>query len=166
MFGGGRQIFRNPAWWRSNQGAGVILTFLLAGYLVYLLVFPDWVHEELRDGFRLGFFPLMGVMAMMACTLILLLDSHRHEVEQGLREASGRTLILCVALLSGCYGYFEISLVIGYLLASPVLLFALMYLFGVRPWGSALAASVIMTLVVFALFTLLGVTLPKGFLPY
>lgn len=166
MFGGGRQIFGNPAWWRSNQGVGVMLTLLLAGYLAYLLVFADWVQEELRDGFRLGFFPLLGVMAMMACTLILVFDSHRHEVEPGLREASGRTLILCLALLAGCYGYFEISLVIGYLLASPVLLFVLMYLFGVRPWWSAIVASIVMTLVVFALFTALGVTLPKGFLPY
>lgn len=166
MFGGGRQVYKNPVWWRTNQGVGVILTALLAGYLVYLLIFPDWVHEELRDGFQLGFFPLMGVFAMMVCTLMLLFDSHRYEVEEGLRGVSGRTLILCVALLLGCYGYFELSLVIGYLLASPVLLFVLMYLFGVRPWVSALAASIIMTLVVFALFTVLGVTLPKGFLPY
>jgi hypothetical protein len=126
----------------------------------------DWAHETLRDGFTLGFFPLAGVVAMLACTLMLVFDAHRREVEEGVATIGWRGWLQCGALLLGCYAYFVVAQAIGYLLTSPFFLFILMYLLGVRPWATALIASVIMTLVVYGLFTALGVALPSGVLPF
>jgi putative tricarboxylic transport membrane protein len=158
-----RQI--NAVWWRTNRGIGALLTLLLVVFFVYLYL-SDWTHEELRDGFTLGFFPLAGVLAMLACTLMLVFDSHRHEVEEGLATIGWRGWLLCAALLLGCYAYFALAQVLGYLLTSPFFLFILIYLLGMRPWTTALIASVVMTLVVFGLFTVLGVALPSGVLPF
>lgn len=155
----------HAVWWRTNRGIGALLTLVLVAFFLYLYR-SDWTHEELRDGFTLGFFPLAGVLAMLACTLMLVFDTHRQEVEEGVATIDWRGWLQCAALLLGCYAYFVLAQALGYLLASPLFLFILMYLLGVRPWITALIASVVMTLIVFGLFTVLGVALPSGVLPF
>lgn len=153
------------SWWRTNQGVGVVLTIILGAFLIHLLL-SDWVHMELRDGFKLGFFPVVGVIAMLLFTITLLFDSHRREVEGDLSGINWKSWIYCVVLLAGCYVYFETSQVIGFLLASPVFLFVLIFFFGVRPWTSALAAGAFMTVAVYGVFRILGITMAQGFLPF
>ncbi len=152
-------------WIGTNQGVGVLLSVLLGAFLIQLLL-SEWVHRDLRDGFKLGFFPVVGVIAMLLCTVALLFDSHRREVEAALGAIGWKSWVYCVAVLAGCYVYFEASQRFGFLLASPVFLFVLTYFLGVRPWTSALAAGAIMTVAVYGVFRILGITLAQGFLPF
>jgi putative tricarboxylic transport membrane protein len=147
------------SWWRTNQGVGVVLSVALAILLVYLLL-SDWVYKDLRDGFKLGFFPLGGVIATLFCALVLIIDTHRHEVEEDLEGIDWRSWLYCVILLIGCYVYFEFAQAIGFLTASPIFLLGFIYLLGVRPWTSALVAGVIMTALVYGVFTIFGVPMP------
>ncbi len=160
-----REAKGSESWWRTNQGVGVVLTVLLGAFLIQLLL-SDWVHRDLRDGFKLGFFPVVGVIAMLLCTVALLFDSHRREVEADLGGVHWKSWVYCVVVLAGCYVYFETSQRFGFLLASPVFLFVLTYFLGVRPWTSALAAGAIMTVAVYGVFRMLGITLAQGFLPF
>lgn len=152
-------------WIETNQGVGVVLTVLLGAFLIHLLS-SDWVHRELRDGFKLGFFPVAGVIAMLLCTVALLFDAHRREVEEDLGAIGWKSWLYCVVVLAGCYLYFEASQTIGFLLASPVFLFVLILFLGVRPWTSALLASAVMTVAVYGVFRMLGITMAQGFLPF
>lgn len=138
-----------------------MLSVLLGVFLLYLLS-SDWTQEKLRDGFTLGFFPVTGVSAMLACTMMLAVDSHRHEVEATLRDVDWRAWFACVVLLAGSYGYFILMQRFGFLIATPVFLLLSMHTLGLRPWKAVGIASAVITLVVFGLFSILGVSLPKG----
>ena len=72
-------------WIVTNQGVGVMLTAILSAFLIHLLL-TEWVHHYLRDGFRLGFFPVLGVIAMMLCTIALMFDSQRRNFTEELRD--------------------------------------------------------------------------------
>ena len=126
----------------------------------------EWVHRDLRDGFKLGFFPVAGVIVMMLCTIALMFDSHRRVITDDLRDIEWRSWLYCFAALIGCYVYFELSQLIGFLLVSPVFLFVLMYFLGVRPWTTAAASSAIMTVIVYGLFRMLGIAMTQGILPF
>ena len=160
-----RQDNSTQSWWRTNQGIGVALSVAVSVLLIHLLL-TDWVYKDLRDGFKLGFFPLVSVIAALLCTLILIIDSHRHEVEEDLEGIDWRSWLYCVVLLVGSYVYFEIAQAIGFLIASPIILSGFIYLLGIRPWTSALLAGVIMTAVVYGVFSVFGVPIPKGILPF
>ena len=160
-----RQDGGTQSWWRTNQGVGVVLSVAVSVLLIHLLL-TDWVYKDLRDGFKLGFFPLVSVIAALLCTLILIIDSHRHEVEEDLEGIDWRSWLYCVVLLVGSYVYFEIAQAIGFLIASPIILSGFIYLLGIRPWTSALLACVIMTAVVYGVFSVFGVPIPKGILPF
>ena len=152
-------------WWRTNQGVGVALSVAVAALLIYLL-FTDWVYIELRDGFKLGFFPLLAVIATLLCTLSLIVDSRRHEVEEGGDGIDLKSWIYCFSLLVGSYIYFVVAQAIGFLIATPVVLAGFTYLLGVRPWSFAFLAGVIMTAMVYGVFSIFGVPMPPGILPF
>lgn len=160
-----REAKGSASWWRTNQGVGVLLTVLLGAFLIHLLL-SEWVHRDLRDGFKLGFFPVVSVIAMLLCTITLLLDSHRRAVEKDLSGINWKSWVYCLVMLAGCYLYFQASQVAGFLLASPVFLFILTFFLGVKPWTSALAAGGVMTLAVYGVFRMLGITMAQGFLPF
>ena len=71
-----------------------------------------------------------------------------------------------IAALIGCYVYFALSELIGFLLVSPVFLFVLMYFLGVRPWTTAAASGAILTVIVYGLFRMLGIAMTQGILPF
>ncbi len=153
------------SWWRTNQGVGVALSVAIGILLIHLLL-SDWVYRDLRDGFKLGFFPLVSVIATLFCSLVLIIDSHRHEVEEDLEGIDWRSWLYCVSLIFGCYVFFESAQAIGFLIASPIFLSVFIYLLGVRPWTSALVAAVVMTVLVYGIFSVFGVPMPQGILPF
>jgi hypothetical protein len=71
-----------------------------------------------------------------------------------------------VILLIGCYVFFEVAQAIGFLIASPIFLSVFIYLLGVRPWTSVLVAAVVMTALVYGIFSVFGVPMPQGILPF
>lgn len=60
-----------PGFWRSNRGTALVLLGLTA-ILGGSIWFSEWAHQEMRDGFTLGGFPLFAV-AMMAISLFVML---------------------------------------------------------------------------------------------
>ena len=154
-----------PAWIRTNQGVGWILTACLGMYLVYLQ-FSPWVHEKLRDDFTLGFFPVTGVILMMICTLALIFDDHRKERIEELEHMRWKWFFFCLGVLIACGAYFYLIIEIGFLLMSPVFLFVFIFILGLRPWTSCLTSGLVMTILVYGLFRLIGIELPPGILPF
>ena len=160
-----RQDGGTQSWWRTNQGVGVALSVAVVVLLIHLLL-TDWVYTDLRDGFKLGFFPLVGVIATLLCTLTLIIDSHRNKVEEDLEGIDWLSWLYCVIILVGSYVYFEIAQALGFLIASPIILSGFIYLLGIRSWTSAFVAGVTITVVVYGVFSVFGVPMPKGILPF
>lgn len=153
------------AWIRTNQGIGVLLTACLGLYFLFLQLSP-WVHERLRDGFTLGFFPVTGVVLMMIFTVTLIFDGNRRERIQELEDMKWKWFLFCVAVLLVCSVYFYLVLEIGFLLVSPVFLTFYIFMLRMRPWTSCASAGVVMTVLVYGLFRLIGIELPPGILPF
>lgn len=155
------RLTRTQDRWRSNRAVGIILTVLIGAFLARTLFF-DWVYREMSDGFTLGVFPVAGLLAMMACTLGLILDSRHHGVEDSLRGITWKSWGYCVLLVVGCYAYFLLWEPVGFLPISAVLLCILIYLLGARPRSSAVLAGVVVWLGMYGIFRALGVELPAG----
>lgn len=152
-------------WLRTNQGVGAILLALM-GLLTLFIWFSPWAHREMRDGFTLGFFPLLGAVAMLVCAAIMVVDNQRKEVPDDFQFGHLSDIPLTIAMLAATYVYFQVSHAIGFLLASPPFLLAFMLILGLRPWTIAAGVSVGMTIVIYIVFSLLGITLPQGPMPF
>lgn len=151
-------------WKRTNQAIGVFLSIALALLLAYIWTRP-WAHREMRDGFLLGFFPMLGVVAMLICTLTMTFDALRKEIPE---ELDGYRLIdVATALLMvvGVGIYFAVMRKIGFLLVTPIFLFVYMAWFGLRPVRQNVILSIGIPVTTFILFSVLGVRLPNGILP-
>jgi len=151
------------AWIKSNQGIGACIT-VVVGALVLYLANTDWVYQELRDGFRLGFFPLASAVAMLACGLAMLVDGHRHDVIPDVARSGWLDWAVAIAATAVCYLYFELAWRIDFLLVTPIFLAGATYVLGVRPLRSAILAGVLITIVVYGLFWLIGIDLPMNVL--
>lgn len=149
---------------RSNQAIGLILSVMLALLFVYIWTRP-WAHREMRDGFLLGFFPMLGVGAMLFCTLAMTFDPLRKEVPEELASYSLSDTAKALGMVIGVGIYFAIMRNIGFVLVTPVFLFIYMGWFGVRPWRTNLILAVCIPLATYLLFSVLGVRLPNGILP-
>jgi hypothetical protein len=152
-------------WFSTNQGVGMLLTLVLLILLAYLWQQP-WVHRVMRDGFTLGFFPLLGAVSMLVFTSLLIIDPLRREVPEDMEEGRWTDIPTALGLLAGVYGYFQLTLSLGFLLATPIFLSILMLLFGVRPLRLVLVVSIVVPIVIYVLFGLLGIRMPQGILPF
>ncbi|TGG92398.1 tripartite tricarboxylate transporter TctB family protein [Natronospirillum operosum] len=156
---------RNVAHWlRTNQGVGVLIA-IAAALLFYYLWQQDWYHRVQRDRFSLGFFPGLGVVAIFVCAVAITVDQWRKEVAADM--ATVGWLDLGWALLFSGAGYilFQMMELLGLPLAATIFLFLLMTLLGVRPWYLAAGIGVGVAIIVFVLFSVLGIRLPGGFFP-
>lgn len=152
-------------WLHSNQGVGVVLALAFGLLASYLWASP-WVHRVMRDGFTLGFFPLLGAFSMLACALLLIIDPFRKQVPETFSDAHWTDVPIALALLAGIFAYFHLSLRIGFVLASPIFLFVLMVIFGARPLRHVALVAIILPIFIYLLFGLLGIRLPRGILPF
>lgn len=154
-----------PPLWRSNRGIGIGLTVAFLTLLVYLFS-SEWVYLRLRDGFYLGAFPVAGAVAMLLCAILLIFDRYHREVPERLMDLRWSDWLKVVALLLAAWLLFALASRTSTLLAAPVFLLILMYIFGVRPWTTAVVLALVMGGSVYVVFSLLGIELPHGALPY
>ena len=150
-------------WWRSNQAIGLYLLVMIGALFVYIWLQP-WAHRVMRDGFLLGALPMMGVALMLICAAAMLVDPLRRETPEALEDARISDAWLPIVMLAGVALCFWAMSRLGFLLAAPPFLLAFMLWFGVRPVRLALALAVVVPVVVYTFFTLLGVRLPRGIL--
>jgi hypothetical protein len=154
---------RPREWLRSNQGVGFILTLILIAFLVYLELSP-WVHKEVRDGFTLGFFPVLAVVLLLVFSLMLLVDTHRKETPGDLKTFTFKPFLGGVLIIIATWFYFAVMRKVGFLLVTPVYLLFFIYILGLKSWRTCAVSAVVMTVVVYGAFTGIGIRLPPGIL--
>lgn len=166
------------AWIRTNRGTALLLSAVFLVLMVYLLT-QDWVYDQQRDGFRLGFFTVMSAAAMLICCISMMFDRVKDQTTPEMATLRFRHLVRAVVALMIMGVYFilawndhfaqewlrpildTIPLTGEFLFWTPVFMSAGMYLLGVRPLRSALTAAIIITLVIFGLFRVIGIMLPS-----
>jgi len=148
---------------KSNQAIGVILSLVLIAFLIQLFLSP-WVYRKLADGFHLGFFPILSVVLLLLLSLILTFDSHRKEKPADLMTLTFKSFLSVVLILAGCWFYFMVMSKIGFLIITPIFLLLPIYALGLKSWWKCITGAVVMTAIVYAIFSLLGLKLPPGIL--
>ena len=147
----------------SNRAIGVYL-LILTGLLFLYIWNQDWTHRITRDRFLLGMMPMIGVGFMILCAVGMIFDPLRREVPEALEDARLSDVWLPPLMLAGVALCFWAMTRLGFLLATPPFLLAFMLWFGLRPVRLAAILAVAVPIVTWALFTLLGVRLPRGWL--
>lgn len=151
-------------WFRSNQAIGLYIAVIMAGLIAYIWMSP-WAHREMRDGFLLGFFPLLGAGFVLFWALVTMADPLRNEVEADMETFSFVDILYVLFMLIGIGVYFRVMREVGFVLTTPVFLFVYMFWFGLRPVRTALILAVAIPVVTYLIFSGLGVRLPNGILP-
>jgi len=160
---GKKLMKRVRKWLRCNQGIGLIFSICLIVFLVYLELTP-WVHREVRDGFTLGFFPVVGVVLLIIFSVIMVFDARRREVPEGVEVFKFKYFLGGILILAATGFYFTIMRKIGFLIITPVYLLFFIYILGLKSWRKCALSAVIMTVIVYGVFTCIGVRLPPGIL--
>ena len=150
-------------WIKTNQGVAVCIAGVVTLLLIYLGT-SDWAYQQLRDGFRLGFFSFVAAVAMLACAALMMVDRRRSEAEAAMARSGWLDWIVTGAVMAICYLYFELAWRIDFLLVSPFFIAGGTYALGVRPVRAAIVAGVVITVVIYALFRLIGIELPTRIL--
>ena len=159
MQGKGAGANGDAGWIKTNRGVASCIAGVAILLLLYL-AFSEWAYRELRDGFRLGFFTAVSVIAVLACAVAMMLDRHWRETEDDIARSSWRDWVVAVVALAICYVYFLLAWNLDFLLVSPVFLAGATYWLGVRPLRSSIIAGVSITVVIYGLFRLIGIELP------
>lgn len=135
------------------------------GLLVYLAS-SEWAFRLLRDGFRLGFFTTISVVAMLICALAMMLDGFRHDVEDDMAQVRWQDWFIAVCAMVLCYLYFELAWRFGFLLVTPVFMAGATYALGARPARTAIVSGIVITAIIYGLFRLINIELPSSLLGY
>lgn len=148
-------------WWRSNQAIGLYLLLMFGALFAYIWMQP-WAHRVMRDGFLLGMMPMLGIGLMSICALAMVFDPMRREQPEGLQGIRASDAWLPIVMLVGVAVCFWAMSWLGFILAASPFLLVFMLWFGFRPVRLAFILAVVVPVIVFAFFTLLGVRLPRG----
>ena len=108
----------------------------------------------------LGFFCLIGAGACLFCALVMMVDSHRRSVEEDMDTLGWLDWVLTLVILGLLYVFFELAWTFGFALVAPFFLAGATYLFGARPWWTAIISGVVSTLAISVAFWAIGIDLP------
>ncbi len=150
------------SWLRSNQGTAAVMAAGCIALLIYLWM-QEWTHRELRDGFMLGFFTLVGAGACLLCSLVMMVDQYKRYVEDDMETTGWMDWALAVVILLVLYVFYELAWTYGFVLVAPVFLAAATYIFGAWPWWTAIISSIATTLGISIAFWAIGIDLPMPF---
>jgi hypothetical protein len=151
------------SWVKTNQGVGCILSIAMVAILIYLQLSP-WVHKKVRDGFTLGFFPVLAIVLLLFFSLLLILDTHRKETTQATSGFTLRSFLGGLGILVGTGCYFAVMVKIGFLIVTPFYLVLFMYALGLKSLRTSVLSALIMTVVVYGAFSAIGIRIPGGVL--
>jgi len=162
---GGAGAGPRRGWIKTNQGVAFCIACVAVLMLVYLGT-SEWAYRVLRDGFRLGFFTVVAVVAMLICALAMMVDRHRHETDPDIGRSRWSEWAVAAGAMALCYLYFVLAWRIDFLLVTPVFMAGATYALGIRPLRSAIVAGVVITVVIWGLFRLIGIDLPDEILGF
>jgi hypothetical protein len=150
-------------WLRTNQGVGACMSVFAVALGVHILA-SDWAFDRLRDGFYLGSFTLMANFAILLCALSIMVGGRRTVVEEDMASTVWRDWVIALGILATCLVYYHLAWSIDFLIVTAFFMAAATYLLGVRPAKTALIIGVVITIVVYILFRLIGIRLPAELL--
>ena len=154
---------RRGDWIKTNRGVACCIAAVAVALLVNLSL-SEWTYRELRDGFRLGFFTVVAVLAILICAVTMMVDGRWHESDEELAQSRWIDWAIAAGAMATCYVYFELAWRIDFLLVTPVFMTGGIYVLGIRPLRSAIVASLVITVVVYGLFRVIGIELPSRIL--
>ncbi len=150
-------------WLKTNQGIGSLFVIALVAFLIYLQLSP-WVHRKVRDGFALGFFPVLATILMIIFSVVLIFDRHQRRTTGGMQDFTGKSFLGGLVILIGTGVYFLAMQEIGFLIVTPCYLTIFIYMLGLKSWRTNVISALIMTGAVYGAFSAIGINIPAGIL--
>lgn len=160
MAGGDSSADRHGGWIRTNQGVASCIALVVVALLIYIAG-SDWAYEKLRDGFRLGFFSAFAALTMLLCAVAIMFDRHRSETDEDIARSGWLDWAVAAGAMAACYIYFELAWRIDFLIVSPLFIAGGTYALGARPLRTAFIAGIVITVVIYTLFRIIGIDLPS-----
>lgn len=149
------------SFWRTNRGLSVLLLILVAG-LGASIWFSDWAHQEVRDGFILGGFPLFALGLMVLSLLIMLFDRQAKAATPELRTLHiGNVLMILAATALVSLAFVAIPW-IGFVPAITLLVAIGAVLLGFRPVWLGCVVALCTGLGLWGLLFALGISVADG----
>ena len=126
--------------WRTNRGIAIGILVLIVA-LAASIWFSDWAHEEVRDGFTLGGFPLFAVAMMALSVLIMIFDGQATRSTDEVRAFRFLHLLIVLGATAVVGLCFLAIPLIGFVPAITVLVLVGTVGLGFRPlWVAVLVA--------------------------
>lgn len=147
----------------NNRILGLILILLFVFLLLYVYN-SDWAFRRARDNVALGFFPAIGLGLSILFALFLLIDRHSREVPKLLENPDARMFYIPLFAIILSWLYLLFINWIGFIIGSILALTPAIFILGFDSIKKALISAALISLVIYAIFTLLGIMLPKGLL--
>ncbi len=108
-----------------------------------------------------GFFPILLGILLIALSTLQLINTRKDKDASSFfqNEASRRVLLSCLIVIA----YLGGIAVFGFLIATPLFMFGLMWSFSVRSWRTLVTVSIATTAILYFVFLkFLSVSLPTG----
>jgi hypothetical protein len=155
------QDVQNSNWWKTNQGAGLIAVGFFSLILGYIFFYTDY-DRVLRDGFLLGFFPILACCLCIGFSAIMMFDGLRNNTEASLAALDFKFCAFVIGVIAWS-GLFFLALVnAGFVVTAPFYMIGLTYAMGLRPLKSCVITSLGICVVVFLIFVIINAPMPIG----
>lgn len=148
---------------RSNRAIAFVLIAITLAIGLYIWN-SDWAQREVRDGFKLGSFPMFAVILMLLSLLLMAFDSKSRKTTDGIRDFKLLEGAIVLGLLAGLGGLFLLIPVLGFAVVIFVIVFFGSILLGFRPVWIAFLAALATAAALHGLTILLNVQFPVGLL--
>jgi putative tricarboxylic transport membrane protein len=144
---------------------GAILVLLGVAVIVTVQSFPRIPGQNVGP----GLFPGLIGAGMVTCGVLLAIGGVRHRggepwVSLLPWTRSRPHLTAFVVTIAAVVAYIALANAVGFLIVAPVLMFALLLAYGVRPRTAAIVSIVVSLAIWYAFYKLLRVPLPWGVL--
>jgi hypothetical protein len=154
-------VSNNTTWWKSNQGAGLLSAGFFTMIALYLFLFTDY-DRELRDGFLLGFFPIMSACMCVFISLVMCFDSFRKQTESNLAALDLKFFFFVIGVIAWSGLFFWFLVKVGFVITAPFYMLGLTYAMGLRPLKTAFLTSLGICVAVFTVFAVINAPMPLG----
>lgn len=150
-------------WFRSNRGiaTALILLTLVIGISIWT---SDWAHREVRDGFKLGFFPIFAIVMILISLGMMAIDSRARSTTEAIRDLRPAEAGIVVLLLAALGGLFLLIPFLGFAVVIFLIVFGGALLLGYRPVWIALVTGLMTAAAMHGLTIVLNVQFPAGLL--
>lgn len=145
----------------SNRVIGIIFIIIFLSLLFYVQT-TEWGARTARDNIKLSFIPSLALTFCLLVSIGMILSPSSHEVPEKLINYSSVYLITIFVTIIAIFIYFYLMQQLGFIVSSIIFLGLGNYILGLKDKKIALIIALAFTLVIFSVFTILGVQVPSG----